>query len=330
MNDKLYVIAAHNNYGGYASRVRLYREFEKHMADSGAELWTVESVIGDRDFEVTDSSNPHHIRVRANEELWHKENLMNIGVSRLPLDAKYIAMIDADFSFLNPHWVRDTINALQTHQVVQMFTHVAYLGPRSEIANYRTGFVAGYNEGKRMEIGGKVVQKNDVFNPHHGASDGQVQSDREQCGGFGPPGAAWAYRREALDKLGGLIDYCVLGTADFLMALGLIGCIRYRIPQGYHPAMKRRLLDWEHNAVWALRQNIGAVNGAVCHHYHGDFKLRHYETREEILIKYQFDPDRDIQYNSHGVLRLTDCGETRCHQLRDELRNYFLVRQEGE
>lgn len=339
MTDKLYVIAAHNNYAGYPARVRLYHDFAKHMADSGVELRTVESVIGDRPFEVTTAHNPHHVQLRANEELWHKENMLNIGIQRLPLDAKYIACIDADFTFLNPNWVKATISALQTYEIVQMCTHIAYLGPNQEIQNYRTAFVAGYNEGLPLEIGGRIVRKNDIFNTHHGISlpktvypgapVGSVPSDKEQCGGFGPPGAAWAYRREALDKIGGLMDYCVLGAADFFMALGLIGCIRYRIPQGYHPSLKRRLLDWEHNALCTIRQNVGTVPGAICHHYHGDFRLRHYQTREEILVKYQFDPDRDIIYNSHGLLRLVDNGERRCFQLRDELRSYFFARAEG-
>nr|WP_294517263.1 hypothetical protein [uncultured Rhodopila sp.] len=39
-----------------------------------------------RDFEITNRHNTNHIQVRTNQENRHKENLINLGVSRLPPD----------------------------------------------------------------------------------------------------------------------------------------------------------------------------------------------------------------------------------------------------
>jgi hypothetical protein len=44
----------------------------------------VELAFGNRPFEVTDPDNPRHVQVRSGHELWHKENLVNLGVARLP------------------------------------------------------------------------------------------------------------------------------------------------------------------------------------------------------------------------------------------------------
>ena len=96
---QLYVVAPIINSSRYRSRYRLYREFAKYISDAGAILYTIEAAYGDRAFEITEASSRNQIRVRTNHEVWHKENLINIGVSRLPADWKYVAWIDADIQF---------------------------------------------------------------------------------------------------------------------------------------------------------------------------------------------------------------------------------------
>ena len=61
------------------------------------------------------------IRVQNNSELWIKENMINLAISHLPADAKYVAWIDADLEFVNKNWVSDTISALQTYPIIQLF-----------------------------------------------------------------------------------------------------------------------------------------------------------------------------------------------------------------
>src|ERR1700677_494960 len=101
----LHIIAVISNPANFKSRYRLYREFEARMLKEGANLYTVELAIGDQEFAVTDSSNGKHIQLRTNDELWHKENLINIAISRLPDEAEYVAWIDADVQFLRADWI---------------------------------------------------------------------------------------------------------------------------------------------------------------------------------------------------------------------------------
>jgi len=137
----LYVVTPIVNPSRYRSRYALYRDFEKHISDAGAELITVEAAFGDRAFEVTDPANRNHIQVRTNHEVWHKENLINLGVARLPADWKYVAWIDADVQFARPDIVEETIHQLQHFSVVQMFSHSTDLGPRHQPLGSAQGFI---------------------------------------------------------------------------------------------------------------------------------------------------------------------------------------------
>jgi hypothetical protein len=99
MNKKLYVVTCISNPVRYHSSYALYQGFRKRVNDAGAILYTVEMAFGDRPFKITDAENPHHIQVRSFFELWHKENMLNIGIRRLPIDWEYVAWIDADVQF---------------------------------------------------------------------------------------------------------------------------------------------------------------------------------------------------------------------------------------
>lgn len=131
--DVLHVVTVISNPARYLSRYRLYRQFEKHMADSGAILHTVELAFGGREFEITEAGNPNHTQLRTNQQLWFKENLMNIGISRLPADANYIATIDADLTFVKTDWVQETLHQLQHAPIVQLFSEVSNLSPNGEL-----------------------------------------------------------------------------------------------------------------------------------------------------------------------------------------------------
>lgn len=223
--------------------------------DSGAILYTVECAFGGRPFEVTTADNPFHIQVRTDHELWLKENLINIGILRLPANAKYIATVDGDFTFLRPDWAQETIQQLQHHAVVQMFSTISYLGPTNDHLTTGLGFVESWLRGNPIRTHQGLVKSNVFWHtkkakaslpreyPHQGMTgeaSGQVV--------WGVPGGAWAYRREALDGVGGLIDFNILGAADYFMTAGLFGEMEGVLPIGYSPQFKSLLLDWQDRA----------------------------------------------------------------------------------
>ena len=319
MNTKeLCVIAVISNPIGYESRYRLYRNFENHIKQSGAELYTVELAFEDRPFEVTEIGNPNHVQVRTNHILWHKENLINIGIKHLPPECKYVAWIDADLTFINPTWVNDTIQALQTYKVVQMFSVCADLNFSGEPIQLVNSFGSMYVKSKGVIPKVRVNSRTKVVKDNGGIYSGNI---------FWHPGYAWAARREILEYLGGVMEFPILGSGDHLMALSMVGetdrINNTKLSKGY----LREILTWEYNALEVIDGNIGYVPGTIAHHYHGSKKDRGYHTRTAVLVKHEFDPKTDLTKDDQGVLQLVVTSD-RQKQLAIALYDYFKSRNE--
>ena len=101
--DQFHVVTVISNPVLYKSRYRLFKRFEKHMRESGIRhLHVIEIQNGHRAFQVTQENNKYHTQLRTTDELWVKENAINLVVQRLARsfpDWKYIAWIDADIEF---------------------------------------------------------------------------------------------------------------------------------------------------------------------------------------------------------------------------------------
>ncbi len=304
MNNNLYVVTAIFNPERYKSRYDLYHKFEKYIKDSGAILYTIELSIGNQDFVVTDSNNPHHVQLRTNNTLWYKENLLNILISRLPHDWKYVASIDADISFNNPSWVEDAIHELQNYKIIQMFTHAHDLDTNYEIMQTHIGFV--YTENN------KLPYNNDTKLAHEGIK------------GYKHPGYAWAYNREALDDLGGLIDIGILGSSDSYMAFSLINKAAISMPKKLNNNYKKVVFDWQNLANKYINGNIGYLKSHIMHYYHGKKSSRQYDTRTQILIDNNFDPVINLKKDTSGLYRLIGTNTN----LKNAIISYFKARKE--
>jgi hypothetical protein len=295
--DLLHVVTAIANPQRWASRVRLYREFERHMLASGVNLTVVECAYGDRPFELAGTPSVRHVPVQARTMAWVKENLLNIGITRLPASAKYIAWIDADIFFRRSDWAAETVHALQFYDVVQPWSDCYDLGPHGEHVQLHRGFCRQWRDCKP------------IGNPY---------------ATFAHPGYAWAATRQALEWLGGLIETAALGAADHHMATALIGRVEKSIPDSLSAGYRRPLLAWQRRAQQHVAGNIGALDGTIEHFWHGAKKLRRYVERWDVLARYQFDPETDLRRNTYGVLELSGNKP----ELRRAIEGYFRQRDE--
>jgi len=324
------VVAVVSNPVRYLTRYRLYRNFEQHMLCSGVRLTTVELAYGDRAFEIADHRpEVNYVKLRSPHELWHKENLINIGISRLPEDWQYVAWIDADITFQRPDWAAETIHALQHWDIVQPFSHSLNLGPTYHplFDSHRKGIV----EQRRVVASWLYCHFNQIA--RHG--DVRPFRDRVKDDGLGDDymiddpetghvwhsGFAWAARRSAIDEIGGLLDWAILGSADRHMADMMIGNDTWnpKLSLGYRVG-----LDIHKKRFDRLNGNFGYVDGLVSHHYHGKLINRMYTDRWKLLFKHQFDPTTDLKRDWQGVYQLTEDKPG----LRDDIRRYFRARQE--
>lgn len=305
MIDEFYVVTVISNPVRYQSRYRLYQEFKERMERAGAKLFTVECAFGERPFEVTEAGNPMNLQIRSYDEIWHKENMINLGIQRLPATWKYVAWVDSDIQFVRDDWKEETVHKLQHHMVVQMWQNALDLGPTGEALGIHRSFISEY-----IKAGCNAVL------------------DKDGCYAKWHPGYAWAARREAIDHLGGLIDVGILGSGDRHMAGALIGAVgntyNSRISDGY----KKYLDIWQRQAELYVRRDVGFVPGTVLHGWHGRKVDRGYASRWEILVKYQYDPYTDIKRDNQGLYQLVDHGDARSNEMRDAIRAYFRSRSE--
>jgi hypothetical protein len=281
-HDELYVVVSIFNPRRFESRLRLFREFERYVHASGAQLFVVEAAFGDRPHEVTQADNPMHLQVRTNEELWHKERLLNLGIQRLPAEAKYVAWLDPDVHFTRHDWASETVHVLQHHPVAQMFGQASNLGPNEEILWTARGIAKGWEQfGKPVwECPDKVLR---------GVKD--------------HPGLGWAFRREALDAMGGLLDFCIAGSADLHMVGAWSGNYLLGHPKDLSPAYREYLRRWAERAHAVVQGNVGHVPGTALHHWHGKTKDRGYDRRWDIMVEHGFDPSVDLITDTQGMLR---------------------------
>ena len=276
--DLLNVVTVVANPVGWNSRLRLYRDFEQHMLSSGVRLTTVECAYGHRSFEFGGNPNITHVPVRAKTLVWTKENLINLGIARLPEDWEYVAWIDADIRFRRRDWAAATVFALQQYDVVQPWSDCYDLGPNGEHMQVHRSFCRQYIERQPLGPG-----------PY----------------AFAHPGFAWAATRSALEGLGGLIDTAALGAGDHHMALALVGQVRASLPSGISDGYSRPLREWQARADRFIAGNLGFVPGTVEHFWHGAKAKRRYVDRWRILVQHHFDPLSDLKKNVFGVFELS-------------------------
>lgn len=364
-----WVVCAISNPIRFKTRYALYRRFRHHILhELGANLVTVECAEGQRAFQVTGDRQmdrgappPGHVRhievqVRRETRMWDKEVLQNIGVGRLPLDAKYVMFCDADVTFVDLDIVTETIHALQLHRVVQPFETCADMGPNGQIMQVHRSFGYCHARGwdwqplpvaRSASTSAEPAEPDEsrgaVYNYAYDDSGPPSRPKAKGGGGGGGGGGCWgagmsdfgvkwhpgfcmAFRKDVLDRLGGLIDVGVLGAGDHHMCAAMIGKARMTYPAKINKNYKKKVAAWEALAELAVKRDFGYVRGSILHAFHGAKKSRAYISRWDVLLSNDFDPDLDVQIMRNGVHELI----SEKPLLHAEILRYFASRNEDD
>jgi hypothetical protein len=292
----LHVGLIHSNPRRWQSRKRLFIDCRAHLESFPAvRVHACELAYGDRPFDVT---GPGDIQLRTQDELWHKENLGNVVVRSFPPGFEYGALIDADFQMTRTDWAEEAIHMLQHHPFVQLYSNLTYLSPSNRPHRMMSSFAWNWANNRALCV-----------------------SDQDSPGAVG---GAWAFTSDGFDAVGGMLESCICGSADWHMAFGLVGLSSgRRETEVTHPNYSAAIKAWQAKAA-VLKQDIGYIDQLVIHHWHGSLKSRGYGSRVDVLVDNQFDPLLDISHDRQGVLRLTGNKP----KLRDDLRAYFRSRAE--
>lgn len=298
-------VCCYFNPANFRVHAEKYRRFAAHMRESGVRLVTVECVFptgrvlptGEtvwQEFQVTNPGHPDHVQVLGRTPLWVKENLLNLGWARC--QTTNVMWSDTDIHFEDPRWVESTIEHLQIYSVVQPFSLLVHCAPDGRPLFQQHMSLAKYTTKIRLLPSLPNVKM---------VGDGR--------------GGAYAFRRDALDQMGGLFDEHILGDGDDVLSFGLSGQIQQCIRDGAHPRVFDHLVQWT-----ARLQGLSfmSLRGIANHQWHGPLSARGYDSRWKILIEEHFNPETDLYRNEHGVWECTNVG------INQRIAAYFVSRQE--
>jgi hypothetical protein len=301
IESKLNVIVVISNPCLYAKRYILFKEFLKRIEEEEqhVSVYVVELIYKNQKFIITDNKNKNHLQIKTDVPIWHKENMINLGVKYLlPKNYKAFAWIDADLEFENNSWALDTLKILNgSKDVVQLFSHCVDMDKNCDNLTVHNSFGYSYNKNKKYSVKSKD---------------------------FWHPGYAWAITRSAYEKIGGLYDKGILGSGDSIMALSFINKCKDIQNINYSDDYNNSMMMFQDNAKM-LR--LGYTPGIIRHHYHGSKKNRNYTERWKILMEHKYSPITHLTYDEVGILiptkELTD-------KFITDIYNYFLERKEDE
>jgi hypothetical protein len=301
LEEKLNVIIVVSNPCSYKKRYKLLIDFVNRFEheEDHVNLYIVEMIYGDQTFTVTDKNNKNHLQIKTDTPIWHKENMINLGVKYLlPKNYKAFAWIDADLEFDSNTWALDTLKILNgCKDVVQLFSHTIDMNYDNTTLNNFSSLGYNFSKGKEYTIKGLD---------------------------YWHPGFAWAITRKAYERIGGLYDKGVLGSGDSIMALSFIGMVSKMHNTKYHLDYNKSMIDFQEK-VNGLR--LGYVPGLIHHHFHGTKQNRQYTERWKILMVHSFSPIKHLTYDTKGILTPT---KEFSEEFKKDIMNYFKERKEDD
>jgi hypothetical protein len=300
IDNVLHVVAVISNPALFGTRYVLAKQFLYRLEqDANIIVYVVELVYGKQPFYITDSKNSRHLQLRTETPLWHKENMINVGIRRLlPANWKAVAWIDMDVEFENSTWALDTLKVLNGHKdIVQVFSHCVDMDKDQSVMNIFNSF--GYQYDKQQPYCKNYMN-------------------------FWHPGYGWAMTRKAYERIGGIYEYAILGAGDNIMSLAAIGRGMCGLNADSTEEYKNTVVQYERK-IKMLR--LGYVPGVIRHYYHGKKKNRQYGERWRILVDHFYNPLEHVTRDANGILIPT---KTCPVEILEKICEYFYARNEDE
>jgi len=298
LDKVLHVIMVVSNPCSYVRRYQLAKEFILRMKQEDfIQLYIVELSYETQPFVLTQENNPHHLQLRTETPIWHKENMINLGTNLFPSDWKAMAWIDADIEFDSNTWALDTLKILNGYaDMVQLFSHAVDLDKDETTMNVANS--GGYQYEKQLSYRMGI--------------------------NYWHPGYAWACTRKAYEIMGGLYQNAILGSGDQIMMLSLLG----QVEKALHPNNQE---DYRKDA-FSFQERVKQIRfsyvpGVISHYFHGTKANRRYRERWQILVDHKYNPQEHLKKDGNGLLVPSE----RCPpKLLEDILQYFKDRNEDD
>lgn len=301
--DGLWIISSFFNPNAYITKPENFNSFIGKIQESGINHLIVELAFGQQPFTLQKSKNV--IQVRTKDVMWQKERLLNIAISKLPSNCKYVAWIDCDIVFANPNWAIETVEQLKKHKIVQPFKEVVRL-PRGHFCYMGEGHIF---------LSFTYVFKQNPLMTEEGRFDLH-----------GHTGFAWASHKSILQKHG-LYDVCIAGSADHLMAHSFAGDWTTKCTDrtfGKNLSFKSHYYQWSKKIYPSILAKLGFVDGMALHLWHGDVENRNYALRERMVEEFDFNPSGDLKLTKDNCWTWSE----KNIRIVEWAKEYFVLRKE--
>lgn len=299
-NKDLAVVCCYFNHSNYKTKYNNFIKFYKEISLYIDKVLVVELVKPDSQHTLPEEV--HSLKVESTSNLWLKENLLNIGISRL-IDSnyKYIAWLDADVIFQDSFWVKDAINNLQNNNLCQLFSRAINMHTNGSQTNH-VGCVRYWQET------GNILPVSSVYHT----------------------GYAWASRSDCLSSCS-LYDKAIIGGGDSLSWLGAFNnSLSLFEVMTRHPIGRLQLndflmdyFDWSEKWSNVIQSKVSCIYSQIKSLAHGKNQNKKYISRYNILDKHNFNPKKDCFYND-GILDIKN------KELTFEIKKYFDSIQEDK
>jgi hypothetical protein len=293
----LYVVTVLINPARSRNSIKHYTAFKQQVEKAGAKLITVECVIDNCPFTVTiPNYEPYNIQIKTSGHFFQRERLFNIALSKLPLDAKYVVLADAEVEFVQETWATDAIKALHVVKVIQLFEDISLLGPNKEELKKIKGFGALNFKKENNE-------------------DKEAFEESTQGAGY-----AWGFKVDFLKEQEGIIDYCPLGNNDKLIAYALQGRVEDYVPkEKVFESFRDALKNWQKKAHKQITDGVGFIPGLIKVSWSNSKREKASYEKWDILQNNEFDHRNDLIVKEDGSYEL-DSQKTK---LVTELKDHF-------
>lgn len=258
----------------------------------------IECTINNSMPDLWESENIEIINTESN--LWHKEALLNRIIKELPKEFKYVFWLDTDVLFENKNWLVDSVNELQTFNIIQPFEYCVHLD--KERLNVDLEEVIHHANSVRQEI----LDTNKCSCPSIKAWKSFCSNhstglcDNNDYNLHGHVGFAWGIRREILGKVE-LFDKGLIGGADHIIAHAATGKPLHNCITKAFTHNLDEIEEWGFRFYKEVQNKVSYVPGILKHIWHGDIGKREYLKRIQ-----EFSPSiRNISHKDKNGLYVT-------------------------
>lgn len=295
-NDTLYLLVSYFNYNSNKSRERNIYSFIEKNSNSKVKIVVIEAIYNNSNqLKDLNSEVFLHLKYNVKHPISLQDNLINVGIKKLPADWQYLAWIDSDVIFNNENWADNILKELQDKDIVHCFKEADFLN--------QDGTSSNFNFLSECYIHVNNIKYPDVH-------------QRSHCG------FAWALKRSFYEKIKEIFDYSIIGSNDAVMNLVVLkkSLADYFLNSGYSQEYINSVTEY-YNRKKEIKFTF--VDNKITHLWHGNINNRNYHLRKNILKKYQFNPKQHIIKNKDGIIELTEKGLV----MLPYIKNYFELKE---